>query len=41
MEIKRLIKENQISNFNDLKLILESSQINLKVKEDNEIPNYF
>jgi len=41
MEIKRLIKENQISNFNDLKLILESSQINLKVKEDNEIPNLF
>lgn len=41
MEISRFIQENQITDYNILKSILESTPYNLKIKEDNEIPNLF
>jgi hypothetical protein len=41
MEIKRLIKENQINDYVNLKLILESSEFNLKIKEDTDFPTLF
>jgi hypothetical protein len=41
MEISRFIRENQITDYNILKSILESTPYNLKIKDDNEIPNLF
>lgn len=41
MEIKRLIKENQIVDYINLKLILESADFNLKIKEDADFPTLF
>ena len=41
MELTQFIKENQINNFESLKIILESSPYNLKIKEDESYPNLF
>ena len=41
MELTQFIKENQINNFESLKIILESSPYNLKIKEDEYYPNLF
>lgn len=41
MELLKFIKENEIKNFENLKIILESSNFNLKIREDVEYPNLF
>lgn len=41
MEITKFIKENKISDFLNLKAVLESQQFGLKIKEDVNLPNLF
>jgi len=41
MELTQFIEENQINNFESLKIILETSPYNLKIKEDEYYPNLF
>jgi len=41
MEITKFINENNIKNFETLKLLLESNTYNLKIKEDKDYPELF
>lgn len=41
MEFYKFIQEQQINNFDNLKLILENSPFNLKIKDDINFPNLF
>lgn len=41
MDIRNLIQQNNITDYNTLKAILESSQFNLKIKEDIQLPDLF
>ena len=41
MELLNLIKNNQITSYENLKNILENEPYNLKIKEDTDLPNLF